>query len=237
MVLAVGDIHGKKEKFFNSDFTPKYDLKGFSKIIFIGDYWDSFNKSFQEQKEVFLKIIELKKAYPEKFILLLGNHDAHYLYVDDMRLRCSGFQEKHASEIHFLMKDNVKLFDYFYFSEINQQTYIFSHAGVCGQFEKIIDHKYGLKYNEYDYIKVRQETKEFFYISKNNGGYDSFDGPLWLRPNELKNDMPSFSGDIIQIFGHTYNEKMQIFESDDLSFVNIDCDENLLINDNNIKTI
>ena len=115
--------------------------------------------------------------------------------------------------------------------------YLFSHAGVCGQFEAIINKKYGLQYHEYDYIKVGQETKEFFYVSKHNGGYDSFDGPLWLRPNELKKDMPNFSGDVIQIFGHTYNQKMQIFQSDSLTFVNVDCDENLLINNNEFKTI
>lgn len=219
--LHIGDMHGKWDKFFNKDFTPKYNINDYNKIIFIGDYWDSFDVDFETQRKTFNAIIELKKQYPEKFVLLLGNHDVHYLYLNS-KYRCSGFQDKYATAIHSLMSDNKHLFDYFFVYE----NVICSHAGINNHFEWVMLDRYGLTKKEYCEIKVGNEPKELFYIGKSNGGNDPFDGPLWCRPNKIKNQPPS--DNIVQVFGHTYNPKMDVCMQEGCMYFNIDCDQNLV---------
>jgi predicted phosphodiesterase len=69
-IIALGDIHGRTnwEKIVDNEMDS-------DKIIFIGDYFDSRDSiSALEQIHNFKEIIKLKKIYPEKFIILFGNH-------------------------------------------------------------------------------------------------------------------------------------------------------------------
>lgn len=220
--LHIGDMHGRWDKFFTKDFTPLYRIEDFDKIIFFGDYWDSFDVDFETQKRTFNAIINLKKRYPEKFVLLLGNHDVHYLYLD-VKYRCSGFQDKYSAAIHALMSDNKNLFDYFFVYE----NTVCSHAGIIGHFEYVMLDRYGLTWKDYGAVKVGNEPKELFYVGRDNGGRDIFDGPLWIRPNILKR-YPAFEDDIVQVFGHTYNPYMQVCMEEGCKYFNIDCSQNLV---------
>lgn len=219
--LHIGDMHGKWDKFFNKDFTPKYNINDYNKIIFIGDYWDSFDVDFETQRKTFNAIIELKKQYPDRFVLLLGNHDVHYLYLDTY-YRGNGFQEKYATPIHTYMIDNAHLFDYFYMYE----NVFCSHAGLTSLFLNEIEEKYDLKINDLLDVKIRNEIKEMFFYTKQNGGFDPFDGPLWCRPNKINNHPPSEN--IVQVFGHTYNCNMEVRMQHNCMYFNIDCDQNLV---------
>ena len=66
------------------------------RVVFIGDYFDCFeNIPTSEQIENFNNIIALKKAQPEKFIVLIGNHDYQYM-VDGERY--SGYQTNNNND-------------------------------------------------------------------------------------------------------------------------------------------
>lgn len=56
-------------------------------IVFLGDYWDPYDFDvfwYSMTKDIviqnFREIINLKKTYPDKVTLLLGNHDCEYMY-------------------------------------------------------------------------------------------------------------------------------------------------------------
>lgn len=212
-ILVVGDIHGRAEKL-------NFNMQDYDKIVFIGDYWDSFDIDYQTQKSVFLKIIELKKQYPDKIVLLIGNHDYHYINLD-LIYRCSGFQDEHYIAIHQMLNDNIDMFSAVHI----EGKYVFSHAGISQNFLNQIDFKYGLNVNELSKLPINQLPQEFFWIGPNNQGKFLFDGPLWLRPNVLIYDTPALN----QIFGHTYYDNIQRWSIGDNMLICVDCPENLKI--------
>lgn len=67
-ILTIPDLHGKTV--WKNVFDTNYD-----RIIFLGDYVDDFPPTTDgEILDNLFKIIEIKKAFPEKIILLWGNH-------------------------------------------------------------------------------------------------------------------------------------------------------------------
>lgn len=67
--LSCGDTHGLGVADIMSEIIDQHD-----KIIFIGDYVDSFNIDDMSISANLFDIISLKEKYPEKIILLWGNH-------------------------------------------------------------------------------------------------------------------------------------------------------------------
>ena len=70
--VAIGDVHGRSLwKLIVNQENP-------DRVIFIGDYFDSFDIKTEEQINNFLDIIEYKKSSGKEVIMLIGNHDYHY---------------------------------------------------------------------------------------------------------------------------------------------------------------
>lgn len=214
-ILAIGDIHGSS---FWEKIIPK--VKEYNKIIFIGDYWDSFNINFVEQQKNFLKIIEFKKANPRKVELLLGNHDeANYLYGS----YCSGFQELHQYDIYYLFKEHYNLFKIAY----QKEEFLFTHAGLSNSFKN----KYFKRSKNYakSLNKLYKENPYAFnFLQKDRSGCGEHieQSPIWIRPKSLSSDLPL---DLFQVFGHTtvksieVNNKYALIDSNQNSeFLNID---------------
>lgn len=61
-VIAIGDVHGR------SFWKLVANTKRFDRLVILGDYFDSFNISAQEQIRNFQEIITFKEAYPEKVV-------------------------------------------------------------------------------------------------------------------------------------------------------------------------
>ena len=83
--VSIGDTHGVAVADVVVNIIDRHD-----KFIFVGDYVDSFIVDNISMKKNLLDIIELKKKYPEKVILLWGNHDIHYLLGN--KHYCSGYR-------------------------------------------------------------------------------------------------------------------------------------------------
>jgi 3',5'-cyclic AMP phosphodiesterase CpdA len=103
--IAIGDIHGR-------DTWQQVNTKLYDKVIFLGDYVDSHTLSDLAILENFKKIIALKKRRPEKVVLLLGNHDAHYLHYPSFQY--SGFRPTMQRELTMLFRKNADLFQIAY---------------------------------------------------------------------------------------------------------------------------
>lgn len=127
--IIIPDVHGR-------DFWKKpvndYIEKNDTHIIFMGDYLDTYEFEHISNLHAinkFKQIIELKKRYPEKITLLLGNHDAHYLKIFKDVYKCRYIRDYYF-EIQDLFEENFSLFDIA--TEIIDGTnrILITHAGV-----------------------------------------------------------------------------------------------------------
>ena len=120
--LVLGDIHGR--------FIWKQIIEQEQpdRVIFIGDYFDSYDLSAAEQIHNFKEIIEYKESGKAEVILLIGNHDYHYMSGIDEHY--SGYQHKSAPAINQLIEENKHHLQMVY----QMDKYLFSHAGVSSEF-------------------------------------------------------------------------------------------------------
>ena len=71
--IILGDTHG------NDIWKKIVEEESPDKVIFVGDYFDSFDISFAKQMYNFNEILDYKKSGNAEVTLLIGNHDYHYL--------------------------------------------------------------------------------------------------------------------------------------------------------------
>lgn len=225
-LISIGDTHGK------DDWKKLADTQSFDRLVFIGDYFDSFHIDALEQIKNFLEIIAYKKAYPEKVILLFGNHDFHYLPVArQMGEVYSGFQDTYASQIGELIEENLKLLQMCY----KEGSYLFSHAGVthtwltsAGYIEGEVDSFVNALF------KTRPEN--FLFHGWNPYGDNVTQSPIWVRPASLKKNAYKYET-IKQVVGHTRVEKIQIVKGRYFFIDTLDtAREYLIVEDGNART-
>src|SRR5690606_27784687 len=118
-ILAVGDLHGKS-------CWRAINFTHYDKVVFMGDYADSTSHTDEEIYDNLNRVIAVKERFPEKIVLLLGNHDIQYLYHPDYR--CSGFRPSMQEALTALFNRYKHLFQIAY--QVN--NYLFSHAGLSG---------------------------------------------------------------------------------------------------------
>jgi hypothetical protein len=218
--LVLGDPHGKW--WCIEDI---YHRENPDEVIILGDYFDSFNIYPEEQRDCYDKIINLRREHiskkkGNKFIMLIGNHDFHYM--DENFGRCSGWNPSTCSLAMFrLCRDWDKgILNFCYVDEINMTIY--SHAGVSKNwFDSWIKSK-----NLGDINTI--ETKAFCFTYKEGGnsyGSSSWNSPLWIRPEGLiKSPYKDNNGNIWnQVFGHTEKNVPMIIEIDNSKFYDLDC--------------
>ena len=110
----IGDIHGR------NNWEKLADPHKIN--IFVGDYFDPYEYySFEDLKQNFLNIINFAKT--NDCILLLGNHDLHYIHRDDY----SRLDSEHAEDILNLFLDNIHMFKGVAYA-LNDDILV-SHAG------------------------------------------------------------------------------------------------------------
>lgn len=66
--LILGDTHGRGVwEYIIEKEKP-------DKVVFLGDYFDSFDINFENQMVNFMRIINFKKKFKKDVTLLIGNH-------------------------------------------------------------------------------------------------------------------------------------------------------------------
>jgi len=228
-IIAIGDTHGRDtwKQIVNKEMDA-------DKIVFMGDYFDSKdNINAEIQKLNFQEICEIKRLYPDKFILLVGNHDYHYLRTVDEQY--SGYQMWQKQDIGALLDMAIN-------EGIIQMCYIngdflFSHAGVTKTWcdNNGIDVKAD--------IDISHDINELFFFKpsafqfksgKNSSPYgdDITQSPIWVRPQSLLQDQISW---YIQVVGHTIQNEIKDYIA--LSLIDtIDAGEYLSITNGKRKT-
>lgn len=194
--LLLGDIHGRPiwRKILNKESS---DL---SRIIFFGDYFDSFNISGIDQIHNFNEIIRFKELTNLEVIMLIGNHDHHYLNVDETY---SGYQPTLQHDIYSVLRENMKHLQITY----SFDNILCSHAGISPTWLDETFDKWD-KTTMIDDINelYKYQPKKFNFKGHDPYGNSKQASPLWIRPPALLKSNKGDNGlksDFIQVFGHT----------------------------------
>lgn len=200
-IVALGDTHGRDtwEKIVGKNNDA-------DKIIFIGDYFDThYDITTDQQIENFTKILEFKKNNMEQVVLLLGNHDFHYLKGAGEKY--SGHDTFRALDINIVLQPAVD-------SGLVQMCfkhdkYVFTHAGVT----KTWCLRNGIKTNDLEKEindKFTTELDSFCFAygpNMSQTGNDVTQSPIWVRIPSLFADAID---DITYVIGHTTQENIVI---------------------------
>lgn len=125
-VLVVGDLHGRHE--YASNAIDKFNNEDYDKLVFIGDYADSYTRTNEDILRCYKLVIEAKLADPNNVILLIGNHELHYMYGEG-EYRCSGYRADLFIQLNPYLRAYSRLFQVAY----QLGNYLFTHAGVQRQ--------------------------------------------------------------------------------------------------------
>jgi len=194
-IIAIGDLHGQDcWKAINPD---EYDY-----ILFLGDYVDSFSVPRETILSNLEDIIALKKLYPQKVTLLLGNHDIQYSEYPNYR--CSGFDERMQPDYTQMFRENRHLFQV----ALQIGRYLFTHAGISHSFARtclgdrytqVVEHLINAA-DLLNAIHASPSQSILHTVSRYRGGYDQFGGITWADYRETSVDLlPGYH----QIVGHT----------------------------------
>ena len=198
-LLVISDLHGRT-------VWEKANTDTHDRVIFLGDYTDSFVETDETIYNNLLNIIQLKRKKPDKFTLLIGNHDAQYLHFP--HYRCSGFRGWAQPALSNLFAKHEKLFQVAY----QQRNYLFTHAGVTNKWltrflektnnqllDVTPDYNLAGLLNEVHGQPMRFQNL-LFEVGPKRGGYDAYSGPVWADRTETRTDyLPGFH----QVVGHT----------------------------------
>jgi predicted MPP superfamily phosphohydrolase len=206
--VVIGDIHGR------SVWKLIYELEKPDRMIFIGDYFDSFDISGNDQLNNFQDIIKFKENGICDVILLIGNHDYHY-FPEVGDTGTSGYQHLLAPSISYIMGENKKHLQMAY----QMGEYLFTHAGVSSVFMDSVYGKDGWKVENMamdliELFKYKPRTFEFGSMLHYNTYRDPYgdnegQSPIWIRPKSLmRANKDTLRKKVIQIVGHTQVEKI-----------------------------
>lgn len=208
-ILVCGDIHGRHEAVENAyrQFVDgNYDL-----LIFLGDYVDSYDRSNEDMLRTLNLLFDIKYLFPDKVVLLTGNHDITYLYFPDYY--CTGFRDTLQPSLTYLYNENRTLFQ----SAFQLNSYLFTHAGVnkgwYNKYKSWLDEYRNLlgitKEDEHErfaeVLNAVAETKDRWFLyevgTKRGGLPYSKGGIVWCDDSEMMqfNPMPGYH----QIVGHS----------------------------------
>lgn len=212
--IAIGDVHGRKNWKQIVDKHPE------DRIVFLGDYCDPYDQMRNyDVLNNLLDIIDLKKKRKDDIILLLGNHDLHYIY-DDFTAG-TRYNYGLSELLNALFDDERELFQFAY----QEGNTLYTHAGVSNLWwKKYFKGKTGdgaPSVAEQLNNPTDEQLKAMFQVGYSRGGDYDRGGIFWADIDETSND--PLSG-VHQVVGHTQIMEIQtISPSTDTSITYCDC--------------
>jgi len=233
--IVLGDTHGRS--FWKLAVYKEQP----DRVIFVGDYFDSYDIPGVEQIHNFKEIIDYKQTSGKEVILLIGNHDHHY-FPEIGYTGTSGFQQRIAPNIMQVIDENRHHLQIAY----QFDNFLFTHAGVSQVF---MNNTFGT--GRWNLENVAEELNELFkykphafeFTGWDAYGNDDKQTPIWIRPTALMraNKKSEIKKKYIQIFGHTDTPDINfnhINKAAGGKYYNIDClgnsGEYLIITEGNI---
>jgi hypothetical protein len=210
--VSIGDTHGAAAADAVLAIIETHD-----KFIFAGDYVDSFEFDNSTVIKNLLDIIDLKIKYPDKIILLWGNHDVHYLLGDHYS---SGHRPEMHKDLNRIFLSHERLFRMSF--QIND--FLWTHAGINSLwFQK----RFRFRSSDDKQSTISDLLNQAFIsrypplfdVGYHRGGRYETGGPFWCDKNELRSrSIKGFN----QITGHNRVKNIEILKSDDHEVILID---------------
>ena len=213
----IGDIHGRSGW---KDLVMPEAIN-----VFLGDYFDPYdNIPKDDLVSNFEAIIQYKKDNPQT-VLLLGNHDYHYLFDGEVYSR---YSVQNKETFKSLLTKNLDLFQIAYYNE--EHKVLCTHAGVTETWymaymhpedKEILDSPQDIESNINNLFKSNPKAFGFDFNARDFFecyGDDITHGPLWVRPESLlyNNIFNKTKYKVKQAVGHTQFSNIQ--DVKDISF-------------------
>jgi hypothetical protein len=199
--LVLGDTHGRP---YWKEIVAKENP---NRVIFIGDYFDCYDDyTAAEQMDNFKKIVEYKQSGEAEVIMLVGNHDYHYMR--GVSEHYSGYQSGAAPAIQQLLEDNKEHLQMCY----RLGDFVFSHAGISHDWLTIHGYSIGHDLIEWVNDKFKFTPKLFEFSGWDPHGDSVISSPIWIRPMSLlkSNKETWLKEKHIQVVGHTQVNKIDV---------------------------
>jgi hypothetical protein len=203
--VIIGDIHGRIswEKIVEKENDA-------DRFIFVGDYFDTHeNIRIIVQLHNFKRLIDFKNESKADVIMLIGNHDFHYMPFANETY--SGHQRGHHHTIQTLLMENINELSMCY----KMDNYLFSHAGVSSEWLEYWGSR--MKVNMKDAVDVIVNDlfigspRAFKFAGWDPYGDSAESSPIWIRPKSLQeSNYDTFRKEYIQVVGHTQQKKIDI---------------------------
>ncbi len=213
-IVAIGDIHGRKQwQNIVKNATGK-------RIVFLGDYVDPYDTiEAAELIDNLKEIIEFKKQNPDRVVLLLGNHDMHYIYEDFTK--GTRYDNTLADVITQVFNENRDLFQFAY----QEGDTVFTHAGIssdwfCEDFKGDKTRDIAEQLNN----PTADQLRAMFQVGISRWGKDMNGGIFWADKSETAHN-PLYG--IHQVVGHSQVEHVtRVDINKDTSITFCDCLKN-----------
>ena len=209
----IGDIHGRNSwrQLVRTDMIN----------IFLGDYLDPYDRDNLQadstEYDNLQDIIRFKQQHPET-ILLLGNHDLHYLWDEHY----SRYNDEHAERYAQLIREHLHLFQAAY--AIDDRVLV-THAGVTRPWLQLAGISHLQSASQLAEAICRcmsdEESRHLFSVEStfypdDSCGISPTASPIWVRPHTLLDygALTNHHGDTIyQVVGHTQISQIMQFDS------------------------
>lgn len=198
----IGDLHGRHEI---AEAALNFD----GRVVFIGDYMDSFDRTNTEQLRVLEFMLRHSRPSNDEFIALMGNHEMSYLYP---AMRASGHTAAKQAMLMPYLNDMKRWLRSYYWLDVNV---LVSHAGVSNKLLTTLNQTL----NEY------LDKGDYDQIGRIRSGYGSAGGLYWC---DYYGEMEPIPG-LIQVVGHTErvnkddDEGIRYIDTNNGKVYNIDC--------------
>jgi len=214
--IYIGDIHG-----LNTWEQIVDEHQDADNIVFVGDYFDSYNLQGIIQLHNAKRIIEFKEFQeldPSKKVhLLIGNHDIHYYTGNASGGATAGYQPGMRPAFEGFLLENKQHFKMC--ALIGNR--LCTHAGVSETFLSDTGYyAHDMEIDDYLNELFHHKMNEFIFTAGYDRGYhivDSYGGdewqsPIWIRPLQLQraNKKSDIKKKYVQIVGHTKQLKIDI---------------------------
>jgi len=191
-IQAFGDLHG--DPGWKNHINLNMDV-----IVFSGDFVDlrHLHLSYSAIIENLKEVLKLKEEYPEKIVLLWGNHDVSYLLSNTFN-GLTEYQD-YVSELRRLFKQKQELFQAAY----QKGNWLFTHAGLTKSFWQTTLRGTGTNYASI--INQRFSADPDLFDDLHLG----HSGPLWAS-RYLFDNPDNWLPDLNQVVGHSLVDRITV---------------------------
>ena len=150
--LILSDIHHRHDR-----AQSIIDKVSHDELVLLGDYFDNYNDTVQEAVDTAVWLTEKILSKPNT-VAMIGNHDAAYVFPQNLHLYCSGHSYQKSDAINKVLtseyKEKLKVYHI-------TQGYVCSHAGLTNQKWKEYSSKFDQK-PEQTYLQFFDEVMSYF---------------------------------------------------------------------------